>query len=131
MPICSLCDVLPEKGDCIPVLPVFITNRLAKSEFVITLVSSIYAVPLSWIPRVCVLSGDRRAVLYVDLIIASAKLLFSIITELSEKQQKERNYEIFSSIEQYEKGYPNETAVLGWILVLGSGEGNSRYVHKG
>lgn len=59
------------------------------------------------------------------------KLLFSIITELSEKQQKERNYEIFSSIEQYEKGYPNETAVLGWILVLGSGEGNSRYVHKG
>lgn len=50
---------------------------------------------------------------------------------LSEKQQKERNYEIFSSIEQYEKGYPNETAVLGWILVLGSGEGNSRYVHKG
>ena len=75
MPICSLCDVLPEKGDCIPVLPVFITNRLAKSEFVITLVSSIYAVPLSWIPRVCVLSGDRRAVLYVDLIIASAKLV--------------------------------------------------------
>ena len=61
----------------------------------------------------------------------SSKLLFSIITELSEKQQKERNYEIFSSIEQYEKGYPNETAVLGWILVLGSGEGNSRYVHKG
>ena len=45
------------------------------SEFVITLVSSIYAVPLLWIPRVCVLSGDRRAVLYVDLIIASAKLL--------------------------------------------------------
>lgn len=62
---------------------------------------------------------------------SNTKLLFSLQTELSEKQQKERNYEIFSSIEQYEKGYPNETAVLGWILVLGFGEGNSRYVHKG
>lgn len=54
------------------------------SAFVITLVSSIYAVPLSWIPRVCVLSGDRKAVLYVDLIITSAKsVLYTLITKNS------------------------------------------------
>lgn len=31
MPICNRCDVLPEKGDCIPVLPAFITKRFDKS----------------------------------------------------------------------------------------------------
>lgn len=56
------------------------------SAFVITLVSSIYAVPLSWIPRVCVLSGDRKAVLYVDLIITSAKSVLYTATKMNKNE---------------------------------------------
>ena len=49
-----------------------------KSAFVITLSLSRYAVPLSWIPRVCVFAGERRDVLYVDCAMTSPKLLFAI-----------------------------------------------------
>ena len=54
-------------------------DSLAKSAFVITLSLSRYAVPLSWIPRVCVFAGERRDVLYVDCAMTSPKLLFQSI----------------------------------------------------
>ena len=56
------------------------------SLLVITLLSSKYAVPLLWIPRVCVLSGDRKAVLYVDLIITSAKSVLYTATKMNKNE---------------------------------------------
>ena len=47
-------------------------------------------------------------------------------------QRKEREtYEFFGRTESDEKRYPNETPVLGRLLVLGPEEGNRRHAHKG
>nr|DAH64157.1 MAG TPA: hypothetical protein [Caudoviricetes sp.] len=70
--------MLTYKDTALPADTPVVLTALVKSAFVITLLSSTYAVPLSWIPRVCVFAGERRDVLYVDCTMTSPKLLFTI-----------------------------------------------------
>lgn len=70
---------------CVQYLVPVRTVRIGKSEFVITLSLSRYAVPLSWIPRVCVFAGEHRDVLYVDCTMTSPKLLFGVKIKVAHK----------------------------------------------